>query len=73
MDHEKTGEYLAKADEGVKKAKDLTRKKEEEVMGLTKHGHEPDAAERDLESAKQLEQSVEQTREIISEQLKEKS
>jgi hypothetical protein len=71
MDKEKIDKYLEKADEGVKKAKDLTSEKGERVKELTKFGHEPHAAEKDLENSKQLEQSVEQTREIITEQLKE--
>jgi hypothetical protein len=70
MDKEKSAEYLAEAEKSVEKTKDLTRKQEERVKGLTKFGHEPHAAEKDLEDAKRLEQSVEKTRDIISEQLK---
>jgi alanyl-tRNA synthetase len=73
MEKEKSSEYLAKAENGVEKTKDLTRKQEERVKSLTKFGHEPHAAERDLEDAKRLEQSVEKTRDIISEQLKNRS
>ena len=69
MDNAKLREYLARADESVRKAKDRVKRQGKRVKKLAANGRETRTAKAQLQDFESLQTVMETTRNIILEEL----